>query len=213
MSIKKILVFIILFMFPITVMAFPTTAAKYVLPKEVKLYEKIFDFNLKEATKLDSKALIYFKKLYNEPTADGTVLLSDSDKVAALCGWFDENIAYDYLRAKKIENGDIVNANAMYAYKNKKGVCSDMAYLFYAILRANGVEVVIKIGTMKETGIGHAWNAYYDDVIGKWISIDLANMNYNFKESRDLDDINVTAVYSSQKHGSKYLSGAYTNLK
>lgn len=192
---------------PVTVSAFPTTKAVYVLPANTQYKETIYDPAIKSALVLDKEASAFFKKWFNAPATDGTKLLSNQDKVYALYGWFDENIKYDESRAKLMAfSKNPPKGSAMYAYKNKKGTCVDISELFYAILKLNNVEVQIMSGFGDNDDPGHLWNKFFNDVTGKWETIDIANMLIDFDEKKYYSNIWTTASYSSANHKATILA-------
>ena len=82
--------------------------------------------------------------------------------------------AYDYDLADAIRLGKIrayaPDPNSI--LENEKGICYDLAALYAAMCRSQGIPgILVKGCSTKVTGY-HAWNAVYDEESGEWKLID-----------------------------------------
>ena len=96
---------------------------------------------------------------------------TDWDKVITLKDYIDYNITYDYDLSNKIEN-KIITAylpHAATTLLTGKGICYDMASLFAAMCRSQGIPCIIQKGYVNN--VYHAWNEVLID--GIWYSIDV----------------------------------------
>lgn len=92
-------------------------------------------------------------------------------KVLTIKTYVDERIKYDYAFADSVTKKEIVNyiPNPLNIWRTKKGICYDIASLFAAMCRSQGIPCKIQKGYVNE--VYHAWNEVYVD--GEWYSIDV----------------------------------------
>lgn len=97
--------------------------------------------------------------------------VSDSEKVVAIHNYIAANFTYDYDLAAQIQSGavKVYTPDTSAVLANQKGICYDMASLFAAMCRSQGVPCAIARGYLD--GQSHAWNMVWVD--GAWQSMDL----------------------------------------
>lgn len=99
----------------------------------------------------------------------------DIDKARILYSWIGSNIEYDYERAEKaLNNEEVENSGAIFAFKNRSGICFDYSCLYVAMARAINLKVRLLTGTAYD-GLQygpHAWNEVYISELKKWVPVD-----------------------------------------
>jgi len=96
-------------------------------------------------------------------------LKSDIDKVKAIYNYVNQNIKYDYTKAKNVNSGYFPNIESTYI--TNTGICYDYASIVAAMLRSVGIPTkLIKGYSVPTKDIYHAWNEVYVD--GEWKIID-----------------------------------------
>lgn len=94
---------------------------------------------------------------------------STDGKVSAIYTWIVNNISYDAILAKKVNDANLNNeyithiANPATTYSTRKGICDDYAALMSAMLRSQGIPTRIIYGhvTLGSEKLYHAWNEVY----------------------------------------------------
>ncbi|HJV46223.1 MAG TPA: transglutaminase domain-containing protein [Bacillota bacterium] len=102
---------------------------------------------------------------------------SDRKKAQKLYQWIGSHIAYDFPKARMIENGEVqtLSFGTVPTYSSRKGVCSDYSSLMVAMGRAVNLKVKQEFGTayLPDGSTGpHAWNLVYLADENKWIPCD-----------------------------------------
>jgi transglutaminase-like putative cysteine protease len=93
-------------------------------------------------------------------------LSSDRDKLAAVRGYVEANITYDYKLAKTVKSGYVPNIDKVLA--KGKGICFDYSALTACMLRSQGVPTQLVIGYADKSY--HAWNNVL--INGQWLRVD-----------------------------------------
>lgn len=100
---------------------------------------------------------------------------SDAEKVQIVYDYVVGNVVYDYIRALKVQSGEI---GAGYipvpdqVLAEKKGICFDIAALVACMLRSQDIPTQLVIGYADRTY--HAWNRIW--VNGDWLRIDATSV-------------------------------------
>lgn len=96
--------------------------------------------------------------------------ITDAEKVVAIHNYIAANYTYDSELAAKIDAGTVNNyvPNANSVLNAKKGICYDLASLFAAMCRSQGIPCKLTSGYAGT--VYHAWNQVY--VNGAWQVID-----------------------------------------
>ena len=76
-------------------------------------------------------------------------------KFRALMDWIKKNVSYDYIREISIPKKGYVLPDISYCFKNKRGICLDIAGLACSMLRSQAIPCRLVIG--KFNNIPHAW--------------------------------------------------------
>lgn len=122
------------------------------------------DEGVKSTNEIDEMA----KELTNGVTRD-------IDKARLLYSWIGSNVEYDYDRAEKALNGEMVeNSGAISAFEDRSGICFDYSCLYVAMARSVDLKVRLLTGTAYDGNQygPHAWNEVYISDIESWIPID-----------------------------------------
>ncbi|MBE6070824.1 MAG: transglutaminase domain-containing protein [Clostridium butyricum] len=101
---------------------------------------------------------------------------NDREKAKKLYSWIGANIEYDNNKADKILNTkeEVLESGAIYAFRDRSGVCFDYACLYVAMARSINLKVRLVIGEAYDGNqyVSHAWNEVYLADEGIWIKID-----------------------------------------
>ena len=81
-------------------------------------------------------------------------LIGGKAKYDAITEYVRKNFAYDYIRAIKIPKRNVY-PDPVYCWKNKMGICQDIAAMTTGMLRAVGVNACMCVGAAD--GHHHAW--------------------------------------------------------
>jgi hypothetical protein len=102
------------------------------------------------------------------------IVSNKEDKSRAIYEWVRDNIEYDYEAQALIKKGQIPEKlGATHALIDRKGMCYDVAALYTAMARSQGIPSSLVVGSWK--GEFHSWSMAWVD--GKWIAVDtLANV-------------------------------------
>lgn len=99
-------------------------------------------------------------------------LETDGEKVKAIISFMTDYFVFDHIRAvsqKTAYYGDIEGV-----WKSRKGLCQDLAVIFAAMCRVQGIPTQMCTGTVTAkngTTMQHAWNYVYID--GKYQRVDM----------------------------------------
>lgn len=96
---------------------------------------------------------------------------SAGEKVVAIHNYIAANFTYDYDFAAQVRSGavKVYTPDTAAVLAKQKGICYDMAALFAAMCRSQGVPCAVVRGTLD--GQSHAWNMVWVD--GSWHAMDL----------------------------------------
>lgn len=125
---------------------------------------------------------------------------SDSEKARQIYLWIGSNIEYDNSKADDVmsQNKEINNTGAVYAYRDRSGVCFDYACLYVAMAKSADLKVRLLTGKAYdgEEYVSHAWNQVYCKDEERWINVDstfFVGGNYfdseNFKNYKEAEVI------------------------
>lgn len=96
---------------------------------------------------------------------------SAGEKVVAIHNYIAANFTYDYDFAAQVRSGavKVYTPDTAAVLAKQKGICYDMAALFAAMCRSQGVPCAVVRGTLD--GQSHAWNMVWVD--DSWHAMDL----------------------------------------
>ena len=101
---------------------------------------------------------------------------SDREKAHAIYSWVGSNIEYDTDKAVRVldENMEIDNSGAIYAFRDRSGICFDYACLYVAMARSSNLKVRLVIGEASDGKdyVSHAWNEVYLKEEQRWVNVD-----------------------------------------
>ena len=106
-------------------------------------------------------------------------LIGGKAKDDAITEYVRKNFAYDYIRAIKIPKRNVY-PDPVYCWKNKMGICQDIAALTVRMLRVVGVDARLCIGYAD--GKYHAWTEAY--IAGKTYRFDHPAEAKSYKAER-----------------------------
>ncbi|MDO5111431.1 MAG: transglutaminase-like domain-containing protein [Clostridia bacterium] len=109
---------------------------------------------------------------------------SDRAKAEKLYSFVAGEIAYDYDKAKTVQDGYLPAPDR--TLQEKKGICFDYAALLAAMLRVQNIPARLQMGELSPDGIYHAWNLVCIDDL--WYLMDATLDGQGYK------DENYTAV-------------------
>lgn len=139
------------------------------VPKEENIIVKYNGTTIEEAVK--SNSVIEEKAEY---ITEGC--LSEREKAHAIYSWIGTNIQYDNDKADRVlsENEEINDSGAIYAFRDRSGVCFDYASLYVAMARSANLKVRLVIGEAFDghNYVNHSWNEVYLKDEKKWINVD-----------------------------------------
>ncbi|MCA0385882.1 MAG: transglutaminase-like domain-containing protein [Firmicutes bacterium] len=125
-------------------------------------------------------------------------LTKDEDKVKAIYNYVNQNVKYDYSKAKTVKSGYFPNIDS--TYKTNTGICYDYASIVAAMLRSVGIPTkLIKGYSIPTKDVYHAWNEVYID--GEWKIIDTTvdsayvQANMSTKMFKSFSDYKASKVY------------------
>ncbi len=97
------------------------------------------------------------------------------EKAMACYSYIVKNFSYDWDLYNKVVSGRITKytPDPEDILKNKVGICYDIASLYAAMLRSQGIPCKMVKGYSSAVNGYHAWNAVYDDATDRWITMDL----------------------------------------
>ena len=118
----------------------------------------------------------------------------DKSKTIAIYNYIINNYCYDYEKADRIRNNDNINSSIFTTFKNKSGVCFDLACLYTAMCNETKIRVrlIAGLGFNNINWDPHAWNQVFIDKY--WYDIDVTfnlgdnNDNYNNNNKPDFND-------------------------
>jgi transglutaminase/protease-like cytokinesis protein 3 len=117
---------------------------------------------------------------------------NDREKARDLYVWIGSNIEYDNNKAEKVlnSNDETVESGAIYAFRDRSGICFDYACLYVAMARSVDLKVRLVIGEAYDGSqyVSHAWNEVYLNDENKWINVDTTFYNGgNYFDSENFD--------------------------
>ena len=117
---------------------------------------------------------------------------TDREKARDLYVWIGSNIEYDNNKAEKVlsSNDETVESGAIYAFRDRSGICFDYACLYVAMARSVDLKVRLVIGEAYDGSkyVSHAWNEVYLNDENKWINVDATFYNGgNYFDSENFD--------------------------
>lgn len=86
-------------------------------------------------------------------------LTSRKDKFKAICKFMEQNFVYDFVRAVTVKTGQLPDIEN--CYKQKMGICQDLAAVMVCMLRSQDVPSKLVIGYADSNY--HAWTLTYMD--------------------------------------------------
>ena len=97
------------------------------------------------------------------------------EKAMAVYSYIVKNYSYDWDLANDIIAGKVTvyTPNPEKSLQKDVGICYDIASLYAAMLRSQGIPCKMVKGYASSINGYHAWNAVYDEETGSWISMDL----------------------------------------
>ena len=96
-------------------------------------------------------------------------------KVVAMFNYIVKNFRYNYDLYNQVKSGQVTSytPNPVSILASNKGICYDIASLFAAMCRSQGIPCKMVKGYAKPVGGGyHAWNSIYDQDTNEWVSMD-----------------------------------------
>ena len=117
---------------------------------------------------------------------------NDREKARDIYVWIGSNIEYDNNKAEKVlnSNDETVESGAIYAFRDRSGICFDYACLYVAMARSVDLKVRLVIGEAYDGSkyVSHAWNQVYLSDEKKWINVDTTFYNGgNYFDSEKFD--------------------------
>ena len=101
---------------------------------------------------------------------------SDREKAHSIYSWIGSNIEYDTDKADRVlsEDEEISDSGAIYAFRDRSGVCFDYACLYVAMAQSTDLKVRLVIGKAFDGNdyVAHAWNEVYIQDEQKWVNVD-----------------------------------------
>mgnify|MGYP000032092057 CR=1 FL=1 len=122
-------------------------------------------------------------------------LSSTMDKVKAVYRYIVSNMEYDYNFEPMLDKPYIPDIEK--TFNTRKGICYDIASLFAAMLRTQGIPVKLVKGYSDNIEGYHAWNEVLID--GSWITVD-ATYDITVKDAGDNNMIKNKAEYQPEKY-------------
>lgn len=124
---------------------------------------------------------------------------SDREKAKVLYEWIGSNIEYDTNKANKVlnTNEEELESGAIYAFRDRSGVCFDYACLYVAMARSVNLKVRLVIGEAYDGDkyVSHAWNEVYLTDENIWIKVDTTfYVGGNYFDSDNFDKHITTEV-------------------
>lgn len=150
---------------------------------QIKASDNLFLLSYQTVSWENTNAAIkYAKKLTSKSK-------SDNDKTKKIYKYIVENYSYDYALLKKVNSGEIstYTPNISTVFKNKKGICYDIAALNASMLRSLGIKTKLIKGYSTNTGLKgvyHAWNKVYEKSGKKWFVMDCT---YDMQKYKKVD--------------------------
>ncbi len=99
-------------------------------------------------------------------------LKTDTSKITKIYKYVVQNYAYDYGKVSAVKETVGYIPSIVQTFKAKMGICYDIASLYAAMCRSQGIPAKVVTGYCKTVDGLHAWNEVYDQTKEKWYIID-----------------------------------------
>lgn len=126
---------------------------------------------------------------------------TDIKKITAVYKYLVENYTYDYAKVESVRSMSGYIPSVSKTYADKMGICYDIASLYAAMLRSQGITAKVVTGYTPAISTLHAWNEVYDEDKDKWYVIDVTSdivyyqAGVSYKMKKDAEDYSAVKYY------------------
>ena len=126
---------------------------------------------------------------------------TDIKKITAVYKYLVENYSYDYAKVESVRSMSGYIPSVSKTYADKMGICYDIASLYAAMLRSQGITAKVVTGYTPAISTLHAWNEVYDEDKDKWYVIDVTSdivyyqAGVSYKMKKDAEDYSAVKYY------------------
>lgn len=126
---------------------------------------------------------------------------TDTKKITTIYNYLVKNYTYDYAKVETVRTTTGYIPSVSKTYADKMGICYDIASLYAAMLRSQGITAKVVTGYTPAISTLHAWNEVYDADKDKWYVIDVTSdiayyqAGVSYKMKKDADDYSAVKYY------------------